>query len=286
MSQYTPDIELPRTYKKEEHQHIKFDRECRLCELGERVQRHNEEQEKQPRAKYKQKEKVYSVGGAGPDNLKDVKLIILSDFPGHYESSESNCFPMVDILQNQETRKKGLLKPRNAGSFLRMALSNMYDLNTYTDCWITNAVKCNPLDDTIKESSHLKKCNSKWLANEFSLLDEYCPTAPLLVAGTLAFKALSNIYPESKNLLKEYGFNGSRRRSDLILGTGSISRGTVVTFNPARIARSEPRIESSISSKFKLSVTSNDWLYPPIPGSPVDLFIKDLRFLTPFLSVS
>ena len=278
MSIYLPDIDLPLTYKKQEHPCIKFNKACQLCELGQRVQRHNEEQQKQPRAKYKQKENFFAVSGAGPNNLSDVKLIVLSDFPGHYESSESNLFPMVDALQNQELRKKGLLKPRNAGSFLRMALSNMFDLNTYTDCWITNAVKCNPLDDTIKESSHLKTCNSKWLANEFLLLDEYCPNVPLLVAGTLAFRALSNIYQDSKRLLQEYGFNGSRRRSLLLR-----SRPVVVTFNPARIARSEPRIESSISSNSKLTVTSNDWLYPPIPGSPVDLFIKDLRYLSPWL---
>jgi len=297
MSKYLPtDINLPSTYKKQEHPYIPFNRQCELCGLGERIQRHNKEQEeeqeeeqekKQEKYSYKngrkgnkEKPKFYSVSGVGPDNLENIKLIVLSDFPGYYESSEDNLFNMVDIHQNQNYHKKSLVVKRNAGSFLRMSLNLMFGLDTYTDCWITNAIKCNPLEETVKESSHLKICNRKWLANEFSILEEYCPTVPILVAGTLAFKSLSNIFPHSKQLLDSYGFNSSRRRSNLIIN----SHGIVVTHNPARIARSEPRIETSTSySKGKLTVTSNDWLYPPLPGSPVDLFIKDLQFLSYWL---
>lgn len=285
MSKYLPpSINLPLTYQKQPHPSITFNNKCTKCSLGDRLQRHNLEQDKSPSSKAnytKDKAKFFSVSGVGPDDFDNVKLIVLSDFPGYYESHEDNLFNMVDILQNQNTRgKNGLLLKRNAGSFLRMSLNLMYGLDTYTDCWITNAIKCYPLDNKINELTHLKPCVNTWLANEFSIIESVCPSVPILVAGTLAFKALSYLFPDNKNLLSEYGFNGSRRRPDLKLN----SHGIVVTNNPARIARSEPRIETSVShSKLKLSVSSNDWLYPPIPGSPVDLFIKDLQFLSLYL---
>ena len=267
--------DLPRTYQREQHPLIECSYTCDHCELGKRKQRLNQfpMRPKDPRH--------FTVPGAGPDDLSKVRLIILSDHSGHYESNEKNIHPMVDMSLQQNERVKGILKPRNAGAFLRMALNLMFGLDTYHDCWITNAVKCNPFDQKIIESRHIKPCVSQWLTSEFLVLQEHCPDAPLLVAGTQAFRACKLMFKQERKLLKEYGLNGCRRRGNITLG----GRPAIFTENPSKIARAEPRIESSISVKDGVTtVDRNEWLYPPLPGSPVASFINDLKFLEPFLN--
>lgn len=266
---------LPKTYKREEHDLIKVNSDCSRCELGKRMQRHNQT------LRSDKEDRHYTVGGAGPDDLSKVRLIILSDHPGHFESAERNLYPMVDRSLQQSERRKGLLKPRNAGGFMRMALNLMYGLDTYTDCWFTNAVKCNPFDQKIIESKHIKPCVSRWMASEFDILAEKCPDAPLLVAGTQAFRACKMLFRQEKRWLDSLGLNGCRRRGDLTLG----GRPTVFSENSAKICRAEPRIESEVKTVKGLTVIAkNEWLYPPLPGSPVASFINDLSFLEPFLN--
>lgn len=286
-------MSLPPTYCKQLHDVIEFDPYCNHCELGQRLQKHNkrvlELEQKENKTNndtaYRKKESLlYSVGGAGPNfsDFSSIRLIILSDFPGSYESDSKNLFPMVDVLRDQVPRRNGLVKRRNAGSMLRFALNSMYNLDTYHDCWITNTLKCTPMDTTPLESKHVKPCVTKWLSNEFYLIDQYLPNTPLLVAGSLAFNSLKLLYKEDSVWLNKLSFKDSRRRSDLKIGP--TKRPLVVTYNPAAIARSEPTITTSFKSSRKLSLPShNEWLYPPLPGSPLSSFIKDLFMLSSFL---
>ncbi len=265
--------DLPKTYQRESHSLIRIDPKCEQCELGKRKQRLNSFLKANQDAHY-------TVGGAGPDDLSKVKLIILSCHPGHSESQERNLYPMVDLSLQQKERRKGLLRPRNAGGFLRMALNLMFGLDTYTDCWFTNAVKCNPFDQKIIEAKHIKPCVSHWLTSEFNILNEYCPSVPLLVAGTQAFKACKMLY-KRELWMQEWGLNGCRRRAGLMLG----NRPVVFTENTTKISRAEPRIESEVVTKDgRVTITRNEWLYPPLPGTPVASFINDLRFLEPLLN--
>ena len=166
---------------------------------------------------------------------------------------------------------------------MRMALELMYGLDTYHDTWITNALKCDPGKRKPLESQHLKPCATQWLGSELALLNEYAPTVPLLIAGPQAFRALKILYPKETSRMKSLGFNGCRRRGDLRV----YSRPVVMCDNPARAARSEPKIETRVGyGKEGWKVTRNEWLYPTLPGSPIHSFIQDLKFLKPFLESS
>ena len=269
------NIVKPPSYNKQQHCLIKTDPACTVCELGKVRDRHNLEFVEADKAENIEQ----AVGGAGPEDLTQVKLIVISDFPGTYEARAGH--PMVDIRESRAERKKGLLTPLNAGAQLRMALQLMYGLDTYNDCWVTNALKCNPGARKPIENKHVKPCVQQWLSAELTILDKYCPAAPILVAGGQAFKAVLLLYKQEAIELKSYGLNGCRRRKGLMLGRHP----AVFTFNPAGAARSMPKIETEIASRNgKLVVKSNEWLYPPLPGSPTDKFIKDLHLLAPYLT--
>lgn len=261
----------PSTYTGLEHPLIKQDLNCVGCKLGQVREARNKKLEKDERVKH-------CVRGAGPDDLTKVKLILISDYPGHYE--EAHGYPQLDITLTREKYKNGLLQARNSGAFIRMALNRMYGLDTYTDMWITNAVRCNPNQLKVIENTHIKPCVSLWLSPELSLLDEYCPNAPILVAGQHAFRAVKLAFKREAPVLNELGLNGCRRRDDIRLG----GRPAVFAPNPVRAARSEFRIETQVMNlDSKWRVTGNRWLYPAPIGSPVHSLIEDLKFLRKFL---
>jgi hypothetical protein len=267
---------LPGTYRGQPHPIIKHDLECTKCKLGVIREHLNSKQleiEEDKRQPVKR-----SVPGAGPDDLTKVRLILISDYPGHYE--EQFGYPQYDILNSKEPYNKGLLQARNSGCFIRLCLNRMYGLDTYNEVWITNVVKCNPNQCKVVENTHVKPCAGLWLSSELSLLDEYCPTAPLLIAGQQAFRAIKMLYKAEAPLLNELGLNGCRRRNDIRLG----KRPAVFAPNPVRAARSEFRIETQIGfSKGGLGPTGNRWLYPAPIGSPVHSLIEDLKFLRDFI---
>ena len=250
---------------------INQDYNCQLCALGKaRAHANTQLKAGQP---LKQ-----CIPGAGPRDLKTLKLIVISDYPGHYE--ELYGWPQVDINSIKGERKNGVLLPRNSGAFLRMVISGLLGLDSYKDVWMTNAVKCNPAKTKVIESAHLKPCVRQWLGPELLILDQECPKVPLLVAGLQAFRAVKMLYRQHTTQLETLGFNGCRRRNDLTLN----GRPVVFAPNPARPARSEPRIESTVLfNGGKWVVGENEWLYPPPLGSPVRSFIEDLKFLAPLL---
>jgi uracil-DNA glycosylase len=234
-----------------------FDRKCKSCILA------NGE----------------AVFGAGPDNLSDVRLIIISDHTGYYETKENA--PMVtndDTRLARYNRKAGaytLEQFRNAGSMLRYTLSSMFGLDTYDDCWITNMIKCDPRKVKPMES-HAKDCGYRWFRSEISILDEYAPEAPILIAGNLAFKGLKNLYPELKKTLPSTLHN-CRRTSEYFLGNHPL----VFTVNPAAVAKSDFRIETQVglnhNDTYRIQAVKS--IEPPIVGSPIWMFREDLKFL-------
>jgi len=258
--------------KSGEHPLLRHDSNCEKCELGKNRVRHNE-------AHISEKNFIpqVSVGSGGPDKLEDVKLIVLSDVIGHYESISNE--PMHDISSDRPARKKGLLQSLNAGAFMRMTLELMFNLDTYHEVIFTNAIKCSP--NQLKPlETHIRSCTSQWLNSELYIFDEHIPEVPLLIAGTMAFKGICHAYKEKASLLSSIGFNNCRRRKDLKIN----DRPIVVTNNPVSPARSMPKIETAVKTvKGKTVITYNEWLFPQLPGSPVDRFIKDLYPLTPYL---
>lgn len=260
--------------KSGEHPLFKHDSNCDKCDLGKNRIRHNS-----VHASDKNFVPQSSVGAAGPEDLDNIKLIVVSDLVGHYESISNE--PMHDISVDRPERKRGLLQSLNAGAFMRMSLNLMYKLDTYTDVVFTNAIKCSPNQLTPLES-HMRACGSHWLSAEMHLIDEYIPAVPMLIAGSMAFKAICHVYKEDARVLVERGHNNCRRRRDLFIK----DRPIVVTNNPVQAARSMPKIETATKkSKGLTVVTYNEWLYPQLPGSPMDKFIKDLYPLAKYLNV-
>lgn len=256
------DSNLPTTYREgtEYHPFIKFSRTCTACYLGE----------------------GFAVGGAGPDDLTDVKLIVVSDHIGAYERKVDYPFYDNDSdrqPRRQRNRRQTVLGFRNAGSMLRYVLSAQFGLDTYNEVYLTNAIKCEPTKQKADEK-HAKVCVRTWLLNEFATLDLYAPTAPVLIAGNMAFRGLKYLQPELANSLGK-SLHVCRRTNHHRLNDHPL----VFTVNPAVPARAEFRIERqvSVNSANKYQVDSVEVL-SPLPGSPVWAFYQDIELLRPFLS--
>jgi uracil-DNA glycosylase len=256
------------------HPIIHSDKDCASCGLGKLRLEHN------ARAIERDETPVYCVSGNGPEDLTKVKLIVISDYPGAYEVTQG--YPMVDKYDIKPAVVRGKVQPQNAGGFLRQALRMMYGLDSYNDVWITNAVKCNPATATVVETQHLRPCVKKWLVNELNVLDRYCPKVPILTLGTQAFRAVRFMYDNQTDAFQA-GYKACRRKVHWVG-----ERPVVVSFNPAIAARSQARIETQVKKTKHngVYVAKTDWLYPPLPGSPVDRFINDLRCLSEVLQTN
>lgn len=251
----------PSSYKlgSDKHPLIPFDRKCKGCRLTTDA----------------------AVNGGGPDDLTAVRLIVISDYTGHYETEEN--YPMYSNDPNRARRKlktgryslEGL---RNAGSVLRYTLKLLFNLDTYEDCWITNAIKCDPKRNTPTESD-VKDCVTHWLNQELEIVSEYAPTAPILIAGRLAFKSLKTLDPALGKTLTN--LKESRKTSHHRLGEHPL----VFTFNPAPVAKSAFRVETDlrIDTDDCLDVTNLRTIEPPLIGSAEWDFRNDLEYLRPFL---
>ncbi|EKQ70447.1 uracil-DNA glycosylase [Leptolyngbyaceae cyanobacterium JSC-12] len=258
-------ISLPTAYElgSDKHPLISFDRSCKKCPLSCKE----------------------AVAGGGPDELTDVKLIVVSDHPGAYEIQVNHPFFDNDGKRASKINKKtGRKTPegfRNAGSMLRHTLKTMFGLDTYTDIWCTNIIKCDP-KATKPQEAHAKACANAWFKKELATLDQFVPEVPILIAGTLAFKGIVACFPELKRSLPN-SLNDCRRTNHYRLGDHPL----IFTFNPAPVARSEFRIETSVTldSDDTYLVEAVRVIEPPIIGSPVWHFRKDLEPLRNFLDV-
>lgn len=183
-----------------------------------------------------------SIAGRGPTDPADVKLIVISDYPGAYESEFG--WPQVpnDWVQSQRQKKAKLQQPPNSGAFLRALLHRKYGLDTFTDTWITNALRCNPNFNgrTGKATDrNLGNCTSMWGHQEFVWLDHAVPTVPILAAGAWALKLVKLLY---RDLAPTGTVDSLLRYPGLMAGRHPL----VVTYNPASYARSYSQIETSV----------------------------------------
>jgi hypothetical protein len=205
-----------------------------------------------------------------------VRLILISDYPGHYESEDNIPFVSNDVKrQPQVSRGKvSLLGFRNAGSAIRYYLEELR-LDTFTEVWMTNAVRCDPEGKSIPDK-HLKACVSSWLSNDLRVLDQYVPDVPILIAGSVAFRALQLLDARFKKLK----LRNCRRTNNYRLGLHPL----VFTYNPVAVGRSEMRVESDIEldayNQYKVREVRT---LPELPGSPVWQFRRDLGYLKDLL---
>lgn len=231
-----------------------FNDTCRACRLA-----HSDQSKDPPVA-----------GGSFAPTLKDLKLIVISDHPGFYEVKYQ--YPMYD--NKPERDKKDLLRP-NAGAYIRSIIESWTVkgnyLDSYKDVYFTNAIKCNPGQNTI-ERLHITQCSKVWLNLELLNIDEVNPTVPILVAGATAFKAMipylneTDKGPNATNNINKF------RRKILTYKQHPV----VVTFNPASVVSSIPRIETSRNLDYVISL-------PRLTVSPETIFYLDLEPLKQLL---
>lgn len=220
-----------------------------------------------------------AIAGIGPDDLTKVRLIVIGDYPGKMEKEVDVPFTSNDSQRIPRRLKSGvtsMLKPRNGGSLMRMMLNNM-GIDPYTECWFTYAIKCNPAQNKPKEKQ-AKTCVKSWLIEELSMLDKYCPTVPILIAGNVAFKSLSLTFRDSdiyKKTLKD-----CRRTNKYKL----FSHPLFFTFSPGSVCRSEWGVEDTcIIYKNRVQVTSKEIL-PSLPLSPMYIYQKDMDVLDEYFN--
>jgi hypothetical protein len=159
---------------------------------------------------------------------------------------------------------------RNAGSLIRHLIRRLYRLNDREQVYYSNVLKCDPRQRTIL-AQHVQACVNRWLLREFELLDARLPRVPLLVLGNHAARALSYLDPQ----VVLGGANAGRRRLWWVRG-----HATVVSFNPALVARSEMRW---VTREHPLQVQSWE---PPLPGTALHFYVQDLLVLRPYVEAS
>lgn len=243
---------IPTSYGLEEHPLFKFDRNCNDCSLTCKK----------------------AVSGAGPNDLTLVKLIVISDYPSFLERVKNQ--PMVNNqIRNKNDSDDKRNEWLNAGALLRSCLVNMFKLNTYNDCYITNVIKCDP-NKNIVTANHLKVC-SKYIKEELNQLDLYCPKAPILIAGTKAFKSLKQLMPDLMST--NYGLQDCRRRDGLFYNDHPL----VFTMNPAACSKATMRIETEVYTYDELVYVPTYTNYPILEGNPINVFCRDIELLNKYL---
>lgn len=261
-------IDLPCRYRQQRHPTVPSDFSCTKCRFGLKQESKND----------RDQQNNVTVCGAGPDDLSKIRLIVVSDYPGAYESDPQRGYPMVD--NRIRPRESDIPARLNAGGVIRWALSEMFGLDTYTDCWFTNAMRCNPNQNKPLEVD-LKACANAWGKTEIDILDQYVPTAPILIAGSLAFRSLKYLFPLDWKHVSSIGQNECRRRNDIRLGKHPL----VVTMNPAVAARADMVTELTLrpDSRTGFTVAAGELVRPFMIGSPMWHLGRDLSYLEDFI---
>jgi hypothetical protein len=211
-----------------------------------------------------------AVNSTYPIDLNDTKLIVISSHPGHYEEKYGMLMCPNDDLRKQDKKKNKVVRYRNAGSVLRYAIKNVLDLNPVTQVYYTNIVRCNPKKEKVLEK-HIKVCTGKWLKAEILIWSKHIPTVPILVAGTDAVRAMKTLDPS----FTLSGVKEARRQVRQLFNTHPAT----FTTNPASVASRQFRIESY---KYGNVITRVEEL-PPLIGSPMWMFFKDIEVLKDYI---
>lgn len=235
-----PDLS-PSTYQGQGHPVVPFDPACRRCPFGGPGRG--------------------PVGGAGPNDLRRVKLLVISDYPGRYEVDEG--YPFVVVNDVYRKAKKQPLRWANAGALLRHGLGRL-GLDTYTDCWLTNVLKCRAPDDKKVTETQVKVCAEVWLKQELDAITQACPGVPIWIAGALALR----VFCQTTRWPVEPNVNLLRRQ---VLSW--YQHPVVVTWNPAVYARSEFREAKAPHQPHEVYPIFSE----PLPLTPLWMFYQDLE---------
>jgi uracil-DNA glycosylase family 4 len=242
--------QMPPTYQREPHPVIPFDYGCRACPYGN--------------------DKAGPVGGVGPSDLSKVRLLVISDYPGHYEVQEGYPFvPKPPVYQSNRS-KKIRMSWANAGAALRYALGQL-GLNSYDDCWLTNTLKCSPAADSGKvKETELDTCTRLWLYQEVWQLHLVNPKLPIWLAGSQALAGFRRTFkPFPKGSVNDF-----RRKV-----TWWLEHPVVVTWNPSAYCRSEFRATLSHSHPDKVKPVFDQL----VPLTPWEVYHRDWALLKQFL---
>ncbi|MFB6283765.1 MAG: uracil-DNA glycosylase family protein [Halobacteria archaeon] len=245
-----------------------------------------------------------AVGGAGPDDLSKVKLVVVSDYPGGYEAEVGYPFWSNDTSPRKINR--GQLKGKyttpsypTAGRYIRETLYRLFGLDTYEEVWCTNAIKCTKFgpegEDRTIASKHRRKCVRTHLLTELSEIHKHNPDCPILIAGQEAFRAIYFLDSKLFQELDRLKLRRARRTNHFRLWGHPL----VFTFNPATVKDNEFRIESQQgydlgfatirdrASGFDVNKITRVERLPSsfeyFVGSPRWIYEQDLAFLRPFL---
>lgn len=212
-------------------------------------------------------------GSIGQQDLTKMKLVVISDYPGYYELKNRYC-----MFSNEEIRKskRGVKQPwPNAGNYIRKQIEELYNLDTYTEVYFTNIIKCNPQNKTALES-HIRRCYQLWFSKELMLINKVNDRVPFLLLGSVVYKAFKKVInAENSSLYESKGLAAVRRKIHYVN-----RHPTVVTANPAAVSSSILRIETD---PYNNNVNLLYYL-PPIVGSPAWKYRKDLEVLKEYIN--
>lgn len=243
---------------------LDFDKQCKLCSL---------KCDNAIPGSISYLEPEYS-NNIGVSYLRDLKLIVISDYPGYYEDKKGYC--MYDN-EPERVKKKNLERGwPNAGNYIRRILES-WGLDTYTQVYFTNAIKCKPKLDKPKESDNIAPCVSKWLLPELSIIDKVHNTVPILILGRVAFIGFKKFVPNNP-----FGINLSlseARRKVYFYKNHPV----VVSVNPAAVCGSQLKLEFTTVEYVSELRAVRDLPMHNLVGSPPWHYYKDISLIQPYL---
>ena len=232
-----------------------------------------------------------AVPGAGPLDLSNIKLIVVSDYPGHYEKTYG--FPQVPRpyviqqeeleakKQNKKVRRRQKYPSQNSGEYIRFVLSDYFNLDPFEEVYYTNAIKC-PTERGQQSvnvvGKHINACYL-WLKNELAVLEKYVPYAPILIAGSTALKTFAKI-----SELKDPSLKSLYRTKPFFYN----NHATIVSYNPAIVSKGRLQLTTNcryLSSKKDgpvLITPTNLRTWSTVP-SPQWHYEQSLQWLAPYI---
>lgn len=241
---------------------LNFDKNCHQCSRGE----------------------GNAIGGCIQNgDLTNLRLVVISDYPGHYESEKGHTF--YDNESDRIAKRKAGQRLRvgwpNAGNYIRRKLEDM-GLDTYREVYFTNVIKCQNNSSKLNpdEKKELKSCVVKWLVPELELIYKHNPTIPILLAGKyayIAFRSDKKMIPYAPPFNDSLPLRNCRRKMFMYRDTHPV----FVTVNPAAAANSIPKLELGLVSQ-KSNLTNIREL-KPIVGTPDWHYTNDLKLLSEWL---
>jgi len=217
-------------------------------------------------------------------DLTNLKLVVISDYPGHYEDSVGYTFydNEPDRIAKRKKGKKLLVGWPNAGNYIRRKLEAL-GLDTYKEVYFTNVIKCkqNSSKTNPDEKKELGRCVRKWLVPELEIIHKHNPHVPILLAGKYAYTAFRSdkkMIPYNPPFNEDKPLRYCRKKMFMYRDTHPV----FVTVNPAAAANSIPKLELGVVTHY--SQLNNVRELKPIVGSPDWHYQNDLKLLSEWLT--